>query len=128
LTFRQTSTRKEERNTEEPKVHECSWSINTRALPSHKYSIDIYFLTMVDLRKGHHHKSLIMWLNCDKKSSFFILEFFLISEAASLTLDCCVLTKLPYNQYVSYSFDCIKLNDILVSSTYCNRTDQIIRT
>jgi hypothetical protein len=58
-----------------------------------------------------------MWLNCDQKSSF-VLECFLILEAASLILDCCAGTKLPYNQYVSFSFDCIKLNDTLVSSTY----------
>ena len=57
----------------------------------------------------------IMWLNCDRKSSFFVLECFLILEAASLILDCCARTKLLYSQYVSYSFHCIKLNDTLVS-------------
>jgi hypothetical protein len=56
--------------------------------------------------------SSIMWLNCDWKSSFFVLE------ATSQILDCCMHTKLPYSQYVPYSFDCIKLNDTLVSSTY----------
>jgi hypothetical protein len=38
-----------------------------------------------------------MWLNCDRKSSFFIWECFLISEVASLILDCCARTKLPYS-------------------------------
>ena len=52
-------------------------------------------------------------------SSFRVL--LLISEAASLILDCCARTKLPYSQYVSYSFDCIKLNDTLVSSTYVDK-------
>ena len=60
-----------------------------------------------------------MWLNCDKKIILLCFRvLLLISEAASLILDCCVHTKLPYSQYVSYSFDCIKLNDTLVSSTY----------
>ena len=67
-----------------------------------------------------------MWLNCDRKSSFFVLECFLISEAASLILDCCMHTKLPYSQYVSYSFDCIKLNDTLVSSTYIDQQSCIV--
>jgi len=44
-----TSFHKKRRNIEKPRVPECSWSINTRTLPSHRYCIDIYFSNHVKI-------------------------------------------------------------------------------